>query len=143
MTYSLQINTPFILAPPAAAQALYSSISGSRRMPVPYDQFYAYPCLNPPQIHFEFGKDWKVQVLKGKRDKGTFSPGGRFSLGRMTAGSGYCIGIVVESKMGMENSPTANDKGLEEVWVLGEPFYSDCQAAFDVSNSSVVWRGAC
>jgi hypothetical protein len=84
-------------------------------------------------------------VLKGKRGKGTFSPGGRFSLGRMTSGSGYCIGIVVESRMGTGTSirsETGNmgfetsmegGNGLEDVWIVGEPFFRDVQVAFNVS----------
>jgi hypothetical protein len=86
-----------------------------------------------------------VEVLKGKRDKGTFSPGGRFSLGRMTSGSGYCIGIVVESRMGggtAIRSETRNigfetsiedGNGLEDVWIVGEPFFRDVQVAFNAS----------
>lgn len=85
-----------------------------------------------------------MEVLKGKRDKGTFSPGGRFSLGRMIVGSGYCIGIVVESRMGKgflgteaggmgsENSVKGGN-GLEDVWIIGEPFFRDVQVAFNVS----------
>lgn len=117
------------MAPPVAARIFYSSISGSRRLPPPYDQFHAYPCFSPPKIHFEFtGR--KFHVLKGKRDKGTFSPGGRFSLGRMAIGSGYCIGIVVESRTG---SGDVEDSGLAEVWIVGEPFFRDVEVVFDVS----------
>jgi hypothetical protein len=88
-----------------------------------------------------------VEVLKGKRDKGTFSPGGRFSLGRMASGSGYCLGIVVESRMGKGMSlgtEAANmgfetsmegGNGLEEVWIVGEPFFRDVQVAFNVSST--------
>jgi hypothetical protein len=138
-----EINTPFILAPPIAARAFYSSISGSRQLPSPYDQFHTYPCFNPPKIHFEFA-GWNVEVFKGKRDKGSFSPGGRFSLGRMTAGSGYCVGIVVESRMGKgiplgaetgnigPRTPMEGANGLEDVWIVGEPFFRDVQVAFDV-----------
>lgn len=86
-----------------------------------------------------------MEVLKGKGDKGTFSPGGRFSLGRMTSGSGYCVGIVVESRMGAGTairSETGNmgfetsmqgGNGLEDVWIVGEPFFRDVQVAFNVS----------
>jgi hypothetical protein len=128
-----------------AARSFYSSISGSRQLPPPHDQFHAYPCFNPPKIHFEFA-GWNVDVLKGKRDKGTFSPGGRFSLGRMTAGSGYCVGIVVESRMGKGRSlgsETGNKgfgtsleggNGMEDVWIIGEPFFRDVQVAFNVSS---------
>jgi hypothetical protein len=139
-----QINTPFILASPVAARAFYSSISGSRKLPHPHEQFHAYPCFNPPKIHFEF-VGWNVEVFKGNRDKGTFSPGGRFSLGRMAPGSGYCIGIVVESRMGHKTSIGSDAAkmgfernveggiGLEDVWIIGEPFFRDVQVAFNVS----------
>ncbi|KAE9371443.1 acid protease [Stipitochalara longipes BDJ] len=144
----LDVNTPFILAPPVAARAFYSSISGSRQLPPPYDRFHAYPCFNPPKIHFEFA-GWNAEVLKGKRDKGTFSPGGRFLLGRMAPGSGYCIGIVVASKMGKEmplgtekgnmDSRTSMEggKGLEDVWIVGEPFFRDVQVAFNWKEKKV------
>lgn len=84
-----------------------------------------------------------MEVLQGKRDKGTFSPGGRFSLGRMATGSGYCIGIVIESRMGTGSAFTAGEagstvsgeggNGLANVWIIGEPFFRDVQVAFDVS----------
>lgn len=144
----LDINTPFILAPPVAARAFYSSVSWSRQLPPPYDQFHAYPCFNPPKIHFEFA-GWNVEVLKGKREQGTFSPGGRFSLGRMASGSGYCLGIVVESRMGKGMSlgtEAANmgfktsmegGNGLEDVWIVGEPFFRDVQVAFNWKEKKV------
>jgi hypothetical protein len=140
----LQVNTPFILAPPMAARSFYSSISGSRQLPPPYDQFHSYPCLRPPQIHLEFA-GWNVEVLKGRRDKGTFAPGGRFSLGRLETGSGYCIGNVVESRMGVEVSMSGKDgetsfgggNGLADVWIIGEPFFRDVQVAVDVRNPDV------
>jgi hypothetical protein len=88
-----------------------------------------------------------VEVLKGKRDKGTFSPGGRFSLGRMASGSGYCLGIVVESRMGKGMSlgteagnmgfetSMEGGNGLEDVWIVGEAFFRDVQVAFNVSST--------
>ncbi|KUJ16316.1 uncharacterized protein LY89DRAFT_685326 [Mollisia scopiformis] len=135
----LDVNTPFIIAPPLAARTFYSSISGSKQLPPPFDQFTAYPCFNPPRVHFEFAS-WNFEVLKGKRDQGTFSPGGRFSLGRMTTGSGYCLGIVVESRMGARAAEARESKsgvkveggdGLSDVWVIGEPFFRDVQIAFN------------
>lgn len=83
-----------------------------------------------------------MHVLKGKRDKGTFSPGGRFSLGRMGIGSGYCVGIVVESRLGIRQAPQGDENGLEDVWILGEPFFGDCQVAFDVRSPLFVKLGA-
>ncbi|KAE8448616.1 hypothetical protein EG329_009041 [Mollisiaceae sp. DMI_Dod_QoI] len=125
----LDLNSPFIIAPPLAARTLYSSISGSKQLSPPYDQFYAYPCFNRPTIHFEFAQ-WNVEVLKG----------GRFSLGRMAIGSGYCIGVIIESRMntGTANSRDANSgvhieggNGISDAWILGEPFFRDVQVAFD------------
>jgi hypothetical protein len=55
--------------------------------------------LQPPKIHFEFVR-WTVEVLKGKSDRDAFSPGERFSLGRIGIGSGCYIGMIVETRMG-------------------------------------------
>jgi hypothetical protein len=140
-SYTQQVNTPFIVAPPIAARVFYSSISGSKQLPAPYDQFHAYPCFNTPKIHFEF-EQGNVQVLKGERDTDTYSLGGRFSLGRQATGSGYCIGIVVESRMGVGMAFTGSEvgsvnavggNGLADVWIVGEPFFRDVQVAFNVS----------
>ena len=127
-----------------AARSFYSSIAGSRQLPPPYDQFHSYPCLSPPQINFEFAS-WNVEVMKGKRDKASSALGGRFSLGRLETGSGYCIGNIVESRMGIEASVGRNDRetgfgggnGLSGVWIIGEPFFRDVQVAFDVSTPGV------
>ncbi|KAH6676269.1 aspartic peptidase domain-containing protein [Halenospora varia] len=123
----LDVNTPFIIAPPQAAQTFYASISGSRQLPEPHDQFYAYPYLNPPQLHYEFG-GWKAEVLKGKRDPLASALGGRLSLGRIAVGSGYCIGVVVESRMGVGED---GGNGLADTWIIGEPFFRDVHVAFD------------
>lgn len=87
-------------------------------------------------------------MLNGKRDRGTFSPGGRLSLGRQTIGSGYCIGVVVESRTSSastadakESSPGVNvdgGNGLADILILGEPFFRDVQVAFHVSFRSLV-----
>lgn len=82
----------------------------------------------------------RVKVLDGKRDEGGFTPGGRFSLGRMERGSGYCVGIVVEGRFGNidgQSGVVENDgvdgNGMEDVWIFGEPLFRDVQVAFDVS----------
>jgi hypothetical protein len=89
--------------------------------------------------------DWRVKVWKGNRDLGTFSPGGRFSLGRMAMGSGYCVGMVLESRFGEEKKQWGGsnwDKddeeglGLDDAWIIGEGFFNDVQVAFDVSSIS-------
>ncbi|CAL3967170.1 unnamed protein product [Diplocarpon coronariae] len=145
-SYVEQVNTPFIVAPPLAARSFYSSIYGSKQLSAPYDQFHAYPCFNPPKIDFEF-EHWNFQVLSGKRDPGAFSPGGRFSLGRMALGSGYCIGIVVESRMGLgtpldggkarSGASLVGGDGLADVWIIGEPFFRDVQVAFNWKEREV------
>ena len=74
-------------------------------------------------------------------------PGGRFSLGRLKSGSGYCIGAVVESRMGIrdEKSEVLNEgrrgtrpgtgqevmggNGMRDVWVIGEGFLEASEAS--------------
>ena len=149
-----QVNCPFILAPPMAAKAFYASISGSYPLPAPYSNFYAYPCLNPPRLHFEFGSA-KFSVMHGGRGADWSGiPGGRFSLGRLNNGSGYCIGGVVETRMGIREERdeimggTRNElrtsvqrggmggNGMRDVWVIGEGFFRGVGAVFDVSLTS-------
>ncbi|KAB8297966.1 hypothetical protein EYC80_001743 [Monilinia laxa] len=138
----LDVNTPYIIGPPHLVRNIYASISGSRQLPPPYDQFHAYPCFNPPHLSLEFG-NLRVKVLEGKKDAGTFSPGGRFSLGRMERGSGYCVGIVVEGRFGNGDGPDGegnggvDGNGMEDVWILGEPFFRDVQVAFDWKEKRV------
>ncbi|KAF7854439.1 uncharacterized protein EAF02_011614 [Botrytis sinoallii] len=133
----LDVNTPYIIGPPHQVRNLYSSISGSRQLPPPYDQFHAYPCFNPPHLLLEFG-NLRVKVLDGKRDEGGFSPGGKFSLGRMERGSGYCVGVIVEGRFGKKDGRSEeveNDgvdgNGMEDMWIFGEPLFRDVQVAFD------------
>ena len=93
-------------------------------------------------------------------------PGGRFSLGRLNNGSGYCVGSVVETKMGIKEESdgmmggTRNElrtsvqrggmggNGMRDVWVIGEGFFRGVGAAFDVSlcplllmneDASLIW----
>ena len=146
-----QVNCPFILAPPMAAKAFYASISGSYPLPAPYSSFYAFPCLNPPRLHFEFGRA-KFPVMHGGRGADWSGiPGGRFSLGRLNNGSGYCLGNVVETRMGVREERddikggTRNElrtsvqrggmsgNGMRDVWVIGEGFFRGSSAVFDVS----------
>ena len=78
-------------------------------------------------------------------------PGGRFSLGRLNNGSGYCVGSVVETRMGIKEERdgmmggTRNElrtsvqrggmggNGMRDVWVIGEGFFRGVGATFDVS----------
>ena len=79
-------------------------------------------------------------------------PGGKFSLGRLEAGSGYCVGAVVETRMGIreERDEIVHDgkrgrsnargglggNGMRDVWVIGEGFFRGVGGVFDVSLSS-------
>ena len=147
----IDINCPFILAPPLAAKAFYSSVSGSWPLPAPYSNFYAYPCLNPPVVQFEFDHSRFPFMQGGRGADWTGFPGGRFSLGRLKEGSGYCIGAVVETRMGIKEerrqamgegrrgSRSAANMGLlgansmRDLWVIGEGFFRGVGGAFDVS----------
>ncbi len=92
-----QLTTPLILAPPAAAQALYASIPAAIPLPATANRppgFYAFPCLNPPTIALEFG-GWSFPAFRGGGGAGGTAapyrtredvwregrPGGRLSLG--------------------------------------------------------------
>jgi len=145
-----QINTPFILAPPLAAKAFYASISGAHRLPAPHSNFWAYPCNNPPFLHFEFG-GWRFPVMRGTKSPYEHrGANGKFSLGKVTEDSGYCVGAVVESRMGVgdvssvRKARTGRDtttgesgivagNGLRDVWILGEPVFRGMGLVFDVS----------
>ena len=113
----------------------------------PYEQFYSYPCLNPPRLNFEFG-GWSFPVLRGGSDDFEVH-GGRLSLGKVVEGSGYCVGAVVETRMGVEaaedrarskrsrsgrGTVDAGGNGLRDVWVLGEVFFRGVTGVFDVSS---------
>lgn len=88
--------------------------------------------------------------------RGTKSPyehrgaNGKFSLGKVTEDSGYCVGAVVETRMGVgdvspvkkagirENSGISESgilagNGLRDVWILGEPVFRGMGLVFDVS----------
>lgn len=69
-------------------------------------------------------------------------PGGKFSLGRLREGSGYCVGAVVESRMGLREEKGGRGgrariggNGMRDVWVVGEGFFRGVGAVFDVSLS--------
>jgi hypothetical protein len=138
----IDINTPFILAPPLAAKAFYASVSGSFPLPPPMQGFYAFPCLNPPVVAFEFD-GWQFPALQGGKGSDWFGmPGGRFSLGRLKEGSGYCVGAVVETRMGIgggrEDELAGN--GMRDVWVIGEGFFRGVGGVFDFREQKVGFR---
>ncbi len=81
-------------------------------------------------------------------------PNGKFSLGKLSDASGYCIGVVVETRMGVgDSSPVKHHStkedairgmgsfesgmlagnGMRDVWILGEPVFRGVGIVFDVS----------
>jgi hypothetical protein len=69
----------------------------------------------------------------------------------MHSGSGYCIGIVVESRMGDGMSLSGTEgrtsthssvgwNGLSDVWIVCEPFFRDVEVVFNVSFRHFVLR---
>ncbi|KAK5354105.1 hypothetical protein LTS03_006913 [Exophiala xenobiotica] len=131
------INVPYILAPPVAAQRFYESIGGTKRLDPPYDSFFAFPCLNGVNIGLEIG-GWIFPSMSGEgtREDALNGPaGGRFSLGKLGNGTGYCVGSVVETTMGLRKEWMAS--GLKDMWVLGEPFFRGLGVAFDIEEGRV------
>ena len=141
----LDIQCPFILAPPLAAQAFYKSIAGARKLAheninVGGDdsRFWLVPCPNPASIAFELA-GWMFPALRGEtRDDSISGPvGGPQSLGLWKEGTGYCVGVVVESRMqGEEWMGT----GLQNSWVLGEPFFKGMGVIFDLEEGRIGFR---
>lgn len=64
-----------------------------------------------------------------------FGPaGGRFSLGKVADGTGYCVGSVVETRMASKKAWA--ESGID-MWVLGEPFFRGLGVVFDESEGRV------
>ena len=144
----LDIQSPFILAPPQAVQQFYKNIAWSKRMPKPHDNFFKFPCLNPPNIAFEFA-GWFFPTLSGDLTKEEYfsgPAGGRLSLGKAGNGTGYCIGAVVETRLGVSGSsdPEGQDtwegSGLKDMWIIGEPFFRGTGVVFDTNARRVGFR---
>lgn len=147
------IQVPFILAPPLAVKRFYASISGSKRIQKPFDRFFAFPCLNQPSIAFEFNA-WLYPTMGGEKsesDDYTGLHGGKFSLGKEMPGSGYCVGLVVETSMGLIQDMYSNDgqfgkrkvivrNDLRDFWVLGEPFFRGMGLVLDVEKQKIGFR---
>ncbi len=77
--------------------------------------------------------------------------GGRLSLGKlhMDSGgegngtnSGYCVGRVVETRMGLQggDGEDGEGSGLRDLWVLGEPAFWGVGVAFDAERQRVGFR---
>jgi hypothetical protein len=145
----LDVQSPFVLAPPLAARRFYESIGGCSRLPAPYDMFWKFPCLNRPNIAVEFGGWWfPVMSGEGGRSEAIWGPdGGRLSLGKLKmggndTGSGYCVGRVVETRMGLHGAEGGGwgGSGLRDVWVLGEPVFRGVGIAFDGEKGRIGFR---
>lgn len=85
---------------------------------------------------------------EGSRSEALWGPdGGRLSLGKLSmggngTGSGYCVGRVVETRMGLQ-AGEGDDKegiGLRDVWVLGEPVFWGVGVAFDDERQRIGFR---
>ncbi|KAL8756232.1 MAG: hypothetical protein Q9199_003082 [Rusavskia elegans] len=157
----IDINTPFILAPPLAVKTFYAAVAGSRPLDPPYSNFYVFPCMNPPSIEFEF-QGTRFPAMQGGRGMEYASaiiPGGKFSLGRLKHGSGYCVGAIVETGMGLKEEKegmTGGSKqgigsaatsvgslagnGMRDVWVIGERFFRGVSGVFDVQEKRIGFR---
>ncbi|KAI4133627.1 MAG: hypothetical protein LQ338_000139 [Usnochroma carphineum] len=155
------INTPFILAPPLAAKTFYASVAGSRPLDPPYSNFYVFPCMNPPSVEFEFSGT-RFPAMRGGRGleyNSAIIPGGKFSLGRLKHGSGYCVGAIVETRMGLKEEKegmTGSGKqglgsagasvgsfagnGMRDVWVIGEGFFRGVGGVFDFEEKRIGFR---
>lgn len=111
--------------------------------------------MNPPSIDFEFSGT-RFPAMRGGRGleySSAIIPGGKFSLGRLKHGSGYCVGAIAETRMGLKEekegmtgsgkqglgSAGANlgslaGNGMRDVWVIGERFFRGVGSVFDVSG---------
>ena len=94
----------------------------------------------------------------GRAAQWTGLPGGKFSLGRLKEGSGYCVGAVVETRMGIgDERGEVLDEGrrgtrggtkpevmggndMRDVWVIGEGFFRGVGGVFDVSTRALLVR---
>jgi hypothetical protein len=134
------VQSPFILAPHFAATRFYEAVGGSVPLSVPFDSFFAVPCQKQINIAFELG-GWSFPVMSGEgigADAFYGPSGGRFSLGRLGNGTGYCLGSVVETQMGERRQWSSS--GLQDTWILGEPFFRGLGVVFDLENGKIGFR---
>jgi hypothetical protein len=134
------VQCPFVLAPPKAASQFYEAVGGSKRLPSPNDMFFAFPCSSQTEVVLELG-GWSFPSMSGettRADAINGPAGGRLSLGKLYNGTGFCVGAVVESRMGTKQK-WAN-AGVHGVWVLGEPFFRDMGVVFDYGTQRIGFR---
>ena len=73
---------------------------------------------------------------EGTTNDALYGPaGGSFSLGKLADGTGYCVGAVVETRMGLRKEWMGS--GMKSVWVLGEPFFRGLGVVFDIEGGRV------
>jgi hypothetical protein len=145
----LDVNCPFVLAPPLAGRAFWESVGGAQRLggakqsenSPGSDGFWKFPCLNKVSVAWEFGGKMFPAFKEGGREEVLFGPaGGAMSLGKVGgregASSGYCVGVVVESSMGVgrEGEDPWRNSGMRDMWVLGEPFFRGLGVVFDLET---------
>ena len=88
------IQSPFILAPPAAAaRRFYQGIHTTKRLPKPHDNVFDFLYPNQPNILFEFAR-WifptlSVDLSPEERLNGLL--GGKLSLGKLRTGPGIVL----------------------------------------------------
>lgn len=149
----LDVNCPFIIAPIGAAETFYEAIPGGRSLSSLIEdaeqqkqanEFHVFPCLNEVNIDFELA-GWRFPFGRGEaREDALFGPvGSRFSLGQVdlgngtnssddAVGTGYCVGIVIESTMDIRRD--RSQSAMRDVWVLGEPFFRNTGVVFDMGD---------
>jgi hypothetical protein len=134
----LDVQSPFVHAPSRdAVERFYAAIPGSFRLTEGDGdgdgRFFAVPCLGQRDVEvvFELG-GWNFPVMKGgeTRAEALHAPlGGWGTLGMVGKGSGFCVGVVVESRIG--EGERLRESGLKGSWVLGEPFFRGMGVVFD------------
>lgn len=97
----------------------------------------------------ELGGWWfPIMSGEGSGPEALWGPeGGRLSLGKLSmagnrTGTGYCVGRVVETRMGLpaRDGVDWEGSGLRDVWVLGEPAFWGIGIAFDGERQRVGFR---
>jgi hypothetical protein len=143
----LNIQSPFILAPSRdAVERFYAAIPGSFRLAAAPQKdgsggrFFAVPCFDGQrgrEVMFELG-GWTFPMFAGReigKEEALYGPlGGAGSLGVVEEGSGFCVGVVVESRIGEAREDGDDGGGLRGTWVLGEPFFRGMGVLFDADG---------
>lgn len=100
--------------------------------------------------------------MRGSKSTEHRGANGKFSLGKVSDDSGYCVGAVVETRMGVGDAAPVKrggaggeggsrfnvgfesgmlaGNGLRDVWVLGEPVFRGMGLVFDMKSKEVGFR---